>query len=169
MLNYKDAARLLNKIQDKFEFEKGLDKGDDVTNPLACNPNNAEEVVDENLISKSNSDSEKLKQHTLYRMKPIQNNSKTGNFFQMEHKPKHDHQYEIAFNNLHEIPDEELGEDPFMSLAEKWLGSTDQLKEQSVKNALTFETYLHRRIVEEAKKKGYDGIKYGSKFIQAIK
>ncbi len=176
MMDYKDAARILNKIQDKFEFEQNLNTG----NPEAIKPldDNGEvypstsdntDTVDENLIEKPSDINTNTKKFTLYRSKPIQNNSKNGNFFLMDHQPRFDHQYDIEFHNLYEIPDEELGTDMFNTLAEKWLGNLDQLKEQSVKNALTYETYLNRRIHEEAKKKGFDGIKYGSKLIQSIK
>ncbi len=153
-LDKKDAARILNKIQDRHEFE----------NEIATDGQIEETELDNSLdLPKKN------KEMVVYRAKPIDNKSKSGNFFLMDKKPRYDHEYTLEFDNLYEIEDDYFGDkDPVTCLAEKWFGDLDTLKETATKNVLSFENYIYRKVATEAANRGYDGIKYGSKYIQAI-
>jgi hypothetical protein len=141
LMDYKDAARILNKIQDKFEWD-------------------GEKQLQE---TESNKNSVTME---LYSNKPIDKRSKCGNFMIPDNKKGYDHKYEIEFDNLHDFNTE--NNNPIEALAEEWLGNLNTLKEESVKHVLTYETYLLRKLAEEAKKRGYDGISYNNKIIQTI-
>lgn len=141
LMDYKDAARILNKIQDKFEWD-------------------GEKQLQETETNKNSVTME------LYSNKPIDKRSKCGNFMIPDNKKGYDHKYEIEFDNLHDFNTE--SNNPIEALAEEWLGNLNTLKEESVKHVLTYETYLLRKLAEEAKKRGYDGISYNNKIIQTI-
>ena len=150
LLDKNDASRVLNKIEDKYNWEQELD-----AQPVLPEIEEVEEVKNNKTLE-------------LYSSKPISKNTKSGNFLIDTIKPSFDNKYGIEFENLYEMSDEECGTNPIESLARKWFPNYEELKMEAVKNALTHETYVLRKIFNEAKKKGFDGIKYGSNFVQTI-
>jgi len=148
-----DAARILNKIQDKYNWENNLDadyniKSDDIQEDVE-DPKNAKSL-------------------TLYSSKPFAPNNKVGNLLIDKMKPEFKHAYQFEFENLYEMDDSECGDNPIESLGKKWFGDYDNFKMEAARAVLAFENYVMKRIYQEALNKGYDGIKYGTKFVQTI-
>jgi hypothetical protein len=108
----------------------------------------------------------------VFKTKPINTKAKTGDFLILTQKDGFKYKYELQFENLLEITNDELhGLDyPTEAPLIKWQeGSTpESLKAKAKESALTYELYLSRTVNQEAKRKGYDGIQYGDKFVQII-
>lgn len=172
-LNKNDAARILNKIQDKFDFEQNFnpEKDDILTFDNirdSFKTNITDETPSEDLMT-FDTVRNNPKTLTLYKNQPINTKSKTGDFLSINPSKNFSHKYVISFNNLLEISEEDLKKynSPIQHLVEKWFSGRN-LKEESVKNALTQEIHTYRSVNEMAKKRGYDGIQYGNKFVQTI-
>lgn len=183
-LGVNDAARVLNKVQDKYDFETNFNpETDDILtfdslknsdqyhnfdkdSTLSSNPNIQEE---ENETMDFATVKNNPKTVSLYKGKPINTKARTGDFLTQEQKKNFNHKYDIQFENLLEISEEELKNyaSGIDYIVEKWFQGVN-MKEESVKHALTQETHTYRQINEKAKKLGYDGIKYGDKFYQII-
>lgn len=175
-MDYLDSARILNKIQDRYSWEQTLEtptntvsgaEGMETINPDVNTDNNSNgNISDVDETTNNKVDKKALK---LFRVKPIKENSKTGNFFVLEHKPRHDHEFDVEFDNLFEMNDQDIKDnDPITSLAEMWFGNLKQVQEDATKRVLDFNGYICEKISEEAKKRGFDGIKYGTKFLQTV-
>lgn len=198
-MDFKDCARILNQIQDKFDFINGNLMDDDVlsfstyTEPnFITNPKSntspimntssdvntetikpitdvAEELsLEEELMDYNNVRNNK-KTLLLYKNKPLDQKARTGDFLNQTKERGHKHEYNIDFDNLFEIEDNEISryKSPIDCILEKWFNGMN-LKEESVKNLMTQEVYAYRIINEKAKKMGYDGIKYGDKLVQIV-
>jgi hypothetical protein len=179
-MDSKDAARVLNKIQDKYDFETNFDpESDDILNFDKFTKNSPEysnfdvdkdgAIKEEDEIMDFSAVKNNPKTLTCYKSQPINTKAKTGDFLVTEKKKNFNHKYDINFDNLLEIKDEELQNyaSPIDYIVEKWFAGVN-MKEESVKKALTQETHTYREINEKAKKMGYDGIKYGKKFLHLI-
>ena len=189
MLNAKDAVRVLNKIQDIFEYEQ---------------QSNIEEVVSQNIFNTRNgadsgiSDSEflatlegaldddkreilhsgdegvvgkKKKMIIGYRRTPIVDNSKIGNFFTLEPIEGYK-KYEIEFDNLLDTNDMDAifqkGISPVFILAKKWFPNIE-FDKIGKKYKINSDALINRAVAEKALVMGYDGIKYGDIIIQGLK
>lgn len=183
-LDHKDACRILNKIQDIYEYKQS---NDNITNVV--------EVITQDVINYENdkdsgvSDSEflaTLEENNInlteenksvntnkiiaYRDKPIKENSVVGNFFNLEPNEKCD-KYEIEFDNLLDF--DKMGvpiknsQNPMDILAKIWF---PHINFEKLANSydITPSNLKVRAISERAKKSGYDGIKYG-KLVQGFK
>lgn len=152
-LSKEDASRVLNKVQDKYDFENELSSS-------------KEEEINEDV---SDNNSKTLKLYSSFKL-----NEKKMSFLQLEKNENHIHEYEVTFDNLYEVGEDEYQnclkekKDVFEMLAEKWKQTESNLKEDANKYALPYEAYIKKTIYKEAKNKGYDGIKYGNKFVQTI-
>jgi hypothetical protein len=156
-----DGARILNKIQDRHDWEDQIDQETGLT------PVDNSKIKDYQVMDEAKPVSNK-KTMELYRMKPMNEKSATGNFFLYEKKDRYNHKYTIDFDNIYEIPDEKIkGDDPINSLAEEWF-DMNNIREEAAKKVVHYDDYIVKKIAEEAKKRGYDGIKYGSKYFQSI-
>jgi hypothetical protein len=109
---------------------------------------------------------------TVYKTKPINTKAKTGDFLILTQKDGFKFKYELKFDNLLEITTDELHgkEYPTETPLTKWMeGATpESLKAKAKEAGLTYELYLSRTVNQEAKRKGFDGIQYGDKFVQII-
>ena len=150
-----DASRILNKIQDKYNWENNLD-------------NNFTEKQEDGIQESSEEETKNGKTLTLYSNKPFTPNSKIGNLLIDKQKPSYDKAYQFEFENLLEIDDKECGDNPVENLAKKWFPDYDNFKMEAARAVLTFENYVLKRIYQEAVRKGFDGIKYGTRFVQTI-
>ncbi len=223
-MDFKDAARVLNQIQDRFDFINGGDMNDDmlsfqtyqepnfITNPISNtspilntpstvntevikpitdvdptpnqsdinnididesktirNNNNNNDVHDNGEMMDYDQVRNNKKALVLYKNKPLDQKAKTGDFLNQNKEKGLKHEYNVDFDNLYEIEDDEISKykNPIECILEKWF-SGKNLKEESVKNLMTQEVYAYRIINEKAKKQGYDGIKYGSKLVQVV-
>jgi hypothetical protein len=238
-MDFKDASRILNQIQDRFDFINGDNMGDDllsfqtyqepnfVTNPVSNTspimntpsnvntetlkpitdvdptPNNnpipyTDQINPKDRVDQTQNDNEvdidesktirndngghddgemmdynqvrnNKKALLLYKNRPIDQKAKTGDFLNQTKEKGLKHEYNVDFDNLYEIDDNEINKykTPIDCILEKWFNGMN-LKEESVKNLMTQEVYAYRIINEKAKKLGYDGIKYGSKLVQIV-
>lgn len=168
LLPYQDACRVLNKTQDIYDYEKNFN----VDNDSLLSFDN---VFSEEDISKEENDlnfedvNKNPTELTLYKSKEINKKAKTGDFLITTKKPHFNHEYVIGFENLLEIPQEDLeGFDlPTEAIATKWFKDKN-FKDEATKQALTYEVYLSRLVNQKAEQMGYDGIKYGDNIVQII-
>jgi hypothetical protein len=180
-MNFKDACRLLNKIQDIFEYEQSRSLEEVETQDV---------INQDNQINSGNSDSEFLatleednkniqienptkNQKTIigYRKEPISENSVVGNFFTLAPIDGFD-RYQIDFENL--LDTHELGlvlkksQQPVDILAKIWFPNIN-FEKISSQNNVPSNNLKAKAIAEKAMKYGYDGIKYGDNLIQGLK
>jgi hypothetical protein len=178
MLPAKDASRVLNKIQDIYEYKKAQEGLEfDVLN----------NVEDEDFITYLESelddptkeflhsgmkkvDGKNKKKVKGYRKDVINEKSNSGNFFSV--KPIDGYiEYEIEFNNLLDTNDFGLSyskeEAPTMKLAKIWFPNFD-FEKLADKLEVDQGKLINRTICEKAKKMGYDGIKYGDVILQGL-
>jgi len=175
-MNHKDACRVLNKIQDIYEYEQsqGLEEvqvqdtinfyGDDENQFL----NSLEE---DNTALQTESPSKNQKTIVGYRKNPIKENSVVGNFFTLKPVEGYD-KYEIDFENLMDTNSLGVtykdGQDPVDILAKSWFPNInfEKLSSEHSTDAINIKT---KAVAEKAMKMGYDGIKYGNSIIQGLK
>lgn len=181
-MNEKDACRVLNKIQDIYEYEKarGLEEitNNDVINDENDDNNNFTDrkefmtsLEEDNTNVQSEKPSANAQTIIAYRQAPIKENSSVGNFFTL--KPFDGYsKYEINFDNL--LDTDSLGivykdsQDPTDILAKVWFPNINFEKISEQYNT-TSVNLKNKAITEKAMKMGYDGIKYGDKLIQGLK
>jgi hypothetical protein len=184
-MNHKDACRLLNKIQDIYEYEElhGLEEVRTVQNSI-----NTENDIDSDGSSRMNDDflsiledvnsQIQMAEPTLnpktmqaYRKDPINDKSVVGNFFLQKPVDGFD-KYEIEFDNL--LDTDELGlsfksdQEPVDIVAKFWFPNINFEKLAEVYKT-TSNNIKNKAIAERARKLSYDGIKFGESYIQGLK
>lgn len=176
-LNGKDTARVLNKIQDIYEYEQqtGMENMGEVVVQNTINDENEsqpEKSFDDFIgeiesIEPTKGDGCKV---VAYRQNPIMENSAIGNFFLLTPQQGYS-KYEIDFENLldtNELGLDLTGRNPVDTLAKNWFPNVD-FESASKPYKYTPEQMKNKAISEKAKKMGYDGIKYGDIMIQGLK
>lgn len=167
----KDAARVLNKIQDIYEYEQQKK----IEEVVAQDQINAMQEVDffESLqldVAETKATKSKKKKMKAYRQSDIKENSTVGNFF-MPKQTDGFKEYEIEFNNLLDTDDMGLimrpDSPPTSTLAKTWFPNIE-FEKVAKKYNVRPESIMNRAISEKAKKLGYDGIKYGDVLIQGF-
>jgi len=177
----KDAARILNKVQDIYEYEE-QHKVEEVVGQDIINANNDEdpnvsyseflESLEKHNESFQNDNGVKNQKKIIgYRKDPIKENSVVGNFFTLEPIEGFD-KYEIEFDNLLDVDDLGLKSNkkisPIDALVLIWFPHID-FEKISSENNIDSMNLKNKAITEKAKKFGYDGIKYGKKLLQGLK
>lgn len=168
-MNGKDGARILNKIQDIYEYEQQLEL-EETVNADAINMRNdidteIDDGFDDNLIVPTDPNNVKV---FAFRNGDINENSVIGNFF-MTNPNQDSNKYEIDFDNLLEIDQNILGNgNPVEILFSVWFPNVniDKLCEKYDIEPLNLKNLM---IKNKAEKLGYDGIKYGENMIQGFK
>lgn len=180
-LNKEVACRILNKIQDIFEYEQSQNMEEIVSNN-SINSNNEKDsgishteflsTLEEDNIDIQNENPTSNQQTLIgYRKDPIKENSIVGNFFMLKPNDGYD-KYEIEFDNL--LDTDSLGivykdsQQPIDILAKIWFPNIN-FEKISEKNNIPSINLKNKAISIMAKKKGYDGIKYGDKILQGLK
>jgi hypothetical protein len=183
-LNEKDAARVLNKIQDIYEYEQARNL-EEVESQGAINyyDNNAQSgegnsntfldsLEEDNLALQNEKEAEKNEKTIIgYRKDPLKENSVVGNFFALKPIDGYD-KYQIDFSNL--LDTQALGvaykdgQEPVDILAKSWFPHVnfEKLSEQYNVPSINLK---NKAIAEKAMKMGYDGIKYGDTLVQGLK
>jgi len=183
-LNEKDACRVLNKIQDIYEYEQARNL-EEVEDQDAINyyDNNAESgkgnsntefldsLEEDNLTAQSEAPSKNEKTIIAYRKEPIKENSVVGNFFILKPIDGYD-KYQIDFENL--LDTNALGvtykdgQQPVDILAKNWFPhiNFEKLSKQYDVPSINLK---NKAIAEKAHALGYDGVKYGDTLIQGLK
>jgi hypothetical protein len=181
-LNDKDACRLLNKIEDIFEYEQAHNVEEVVNNDVINDENNPDNnytdqkefltaLEEDNAEIQAEKPSANAQSVIAYRKEPIRENSVVGNFFTLEPLNGFS-KYQIEFENL--LDTNALGvtykdsQQPVEIMAKIWFPNVnfDKLAEKYSVDALNLK---NKAIAEKAMKMGYDGIKYGDKLIQGLK
>jgi len=149
------AARILNKIQDLYEYEN-IQKG---KNPDVFNLESLSEI---DIKTEANP----IEEIIGYRKDPVVKDSIIGNFF-MTIPVSGYKKYTISFDNILDIKDLNLnlktGQSPIYELSKIWFPHYDFSKGNEDENNLRCAA-----IALMAKKMGYDGIKYSENLIQAL-
>ena len=178
----KDACRLLNKIQDIYEYEQAHELEEVVNNDVINdenNPNNnftdrsefLSSLEEDNAAVQAEKPSTNPKSLLAYRKDPIKENSVVGNFFALNPIDGYS-KYQIDFDNL--LDTNALGvafkdgQQPADILAKIWFPHVNFEKLSEQYNT-TSANLKNKAIAEKAMKMGYDGIKYGDKLIQGLK
>lgn len=175
-LNERDAARVLNKIQDIYEYEQsqGLEEVEiqDTINHYGDDENQFLDALEEDNLALQTEETEKNQQTIIaYRREPIKENSVVGNFFTLNPINGYS-KYEINFDNL--LDTNALGvtykdsQEPVDILAKSWFPHINFEKLSNQYNVPS-STLKNKAVAEKAMKMGYDGIKYGETLIQGLK
>ena len=181
-LSDKDANRVLNKIQDIWEYEQANGVEEVVNNDIINDENDIDNnytdrneflasLEEDNLSVQTEAPSKNEQTITAYRKEPIKEKSSVGNFFTLKPINGYD-KYEIDFDNLLDTNALGIsymnGQEPVDILAKSWfpnvnfekLGNQYKVPSINLKN---------KAVAEKAMKMGYDGIKYGDSIIQGLK
>lgn len=182
-MNDRDACRLLNKIQDIYEYEQlhGLEEVRGLQNTI-----NTENSIDSDgssrmdflsIMEDANSQIQ-MSEPTLnpktvqaYRKDPIKDNSSVGNFFLLKPVDGFD-KYEIEFDNLLDV--DELGvsfktdQEPVDIVAKFWFPNIN-FEKLAEAYKTTSNNIKNKAIAEKARRMNYDGIKFGESYIQGLK
>jgi len=165
-LNGKDACRILNKIQDIYEYEQaqGMEEVEvqDTINQYGDDENQFLKTLEEDNI---NIPSEKDEKNVVtlygYRKEPIKENSVNGNFF-LSNPVDGYSKYQIDFENLFDMQGTGVsykdGQNPVDILSKLWFPHVNFEKLSKNYNTNS-ENVKYKAIAEKAKSLGYDGIK----------
>lgn len=180
-LNFKDACRLLNKIQDIFEYEEQQKMEEVVAQDIINSENQSDSGVsnseflatleENNLGVQTETPSKNQQTVIAYRREPIKENSVIGNFFTLN-PVEGFNKYEIDFDNLLDIHSLGItykdGQEPVDILAKVWFPhiNFEKLSEQYSVPTINLK---NKAIAEKAQIMGFDGIKHGDKLIQGLK
>ncbi|MFW6242854.1 MAG: hypothetical protein ACOC2W_01720 [bacterium] len=177
-MNDKDACRLLNKIQDIYEYEENQknENVDEVVVQDVINQHNEidnyfDSLEEENENVKDDNYAGNNKTIVAYRKEPIKENSVVGNFFTLKPIDGFD-KYEIDFENL--LDTNELGlsymqsQNPVDILAKTWFPHIN-FEKISQMHGISPDNLKAKVIAFKANKLGYDGVKYGDSIIQGLK
>jgi hypothetical protein len=181
-LNDKDASRILNKIQDIYEYEQAHNMEEIVNNDVINDENGNDIIYTDRkefltALEEDNTDIQEEKPSVnpqsiiAYRKEPIKENSVVGNFFTLNPIDGFN-KYQIDFDNL--LDTNALGvtykdsQQPTDILAKIWFPhiNFEKLSEQY---NMTSENLKNKAITEKAMKMGYDGILYNNKLLQGLK
>lgn len=171
-----DACRLLNKIQDIYDYEKSRELEEvevqDTINTYRDDENQfLNSLEEDNALVQSEIPSVNQQTIIAYRKEPIKENSVVGNFFTLN-PVKGYSRYQIEFDNL--LDTNSLGvtykdsQEPVDILSKVWFPHVN-FEQLSKEYNIPVANIKNKAIAEKAMKMGYDGIKYGDTLIQGLK
>ncbi len=187
MLSQKEAIRVLNKIQDIYEYENqenimevvaqtqinGMNDidsaGTDGTTFLEAIKSELEDD-DREILHNTKLSGKKTKKITGYRKKEVNEKSIAGNFFSLKPVDGYN-KYEMEFDNILNTNDLDLSFksdiNPVSVLANNWFPNID-FDKISKNHNVTPDSLINRAVAEKAKQMNYDGIKYGDIMVQGL-
>lgn len=180
-LDSKDACRILNKIQDIYDYEE-QQKMEEVLAQDVINAENEKNstggysqflnnLEEDNIHIQKEKPSKNEQTIVAYRKDPIRENSVIGNFFTLSPIEGYS-KYEIDFENL--LDTNSLGlnykesQVPAEILAKIWFPHVN-FEKLSEEYSIPSLNLKNKAIAEKAQMMGYDGIKYGDTLIQGLK
>lgn len=185
ILSQKDSIRILNKLQDIFDYENQedimevvgqdhiniknqQDSGVSTSEFLATLE--SESIGDEDDNIEILHDNKKGKKITGYRKKDINEKSIVGNFFSLKKSDGYN-KYDMDFESLLDTNDMNITfkteSSPVSILCKNWFPNID-FDKIAKKYDVTSESIMNRAVAEKARKLGYDGIKYGDIMVQGL-
>lgn len=181
-MNFKDACRILNKIQDIYEYEQSRSLEEITTQADILNQENQtnsgvsdseflSSLEEDNKVIQTENPSKNQKTIIAFRKEPISENSVVGNFFTLN-PIEGFNKYQIDFDNL--LDTNELGlsykksQQPVDILAKIWFPNIN-FEKISSQNNISSNNLKAKAIAEKAIKLGFDGVKYGDSLIQGLK
>lgn len=181
-INFKDACRLLNKLQDIHEYEEARQMEEVVAQDAINIVDNDKDAgfSDEEFLSSLEEDNSvvqeenpSLNKKTLiaYRKEPIKENSVVGNFFML--KPQDGFgKYEIQFDNLLDVGKLGItykdGQVPVEILAKIWFPNVN-FEKISGQYDISSVNLMNKAVANQAMKMGFDGILYNDTLVQGLK
>lgn len=174
-MSNKDACRLLNRIQDIYDYDEQQGMEEVVTQNIinANNDSDGDASYAEFLESLEdiNETSKNPQMIKAYRKGGIMENSTIGNFFTLNPSEGFD-EYEIDFENLLDTDDLDINysekKTPIEVLCSVWFPHIN-FDDLSKKQGVDVMNLKNKAVSEKARKNGYDGIKYGDKLLQGFK
>jgi hypothetical protein len=151
------AARALNKIQDRYEFENTQES--------------KFEPISKYLKKPEINWYESLKNVTyiVYRKETVKENSESGNFFMFK-KKENMIKYKVEFDNLMYIPIHLM--DNTNELPTVWLGKKllpeKNYEEMARLHNISIQNLINKDIANKIKELGFDGINYGDRILQTL-
>lgn len=152
------AARALNKIQDKYDFEANMESK---LEPISSYLKKPQIHWYESL---------KNVEYIAYRKDTIKDKSESGNFFYMDKKDPDMNKYKIKFDNLMYIPThlmDDTREIPTIWLAKKLMPNAN-FEQVAQANNVSIQSLVNREIAKKVKEFNFDGINYGDKILQTL-
>jgi hypothetical protein len=175
-LDENSAIRMLNKIQDIYEYEEQKKMEEVVAQGVINDFNDKESGISNNefLAMLENSGEKKESNNKMklfaYRKGGIKENSAIGNFFILNPEQGYE-KYEIEFDNILDIDQNNPNFDkskPIDYLLGSWFPNID-FEKTSEPFSIPVNELKYMAVSEKAKNMGYDGIKYGDLMIQGLK
>jgi len=174
-LNFNDACRVLNKIQDIYEYEQSQNI-EEVETQDTINQYGDDENQFLNSLEEDNNEVQKEVSSTNpqtiigYRKEPIKNNSVIGNFFSLNPIEGFD-KYQIDLENLFDTQATGIAykdsQNPIDILSKIWFPHVN-FEKLAEKYDIDSDNLKHKAIAHKAKEMGYDGIKF-DKIIWGLK
>lgn len=175
----KDACRLLNKIQDIYEYEQkksmeevvAQDQINDINEPNDDGSRFLNIMEDDNMVVQSGETSTNPKRLIGYRRDPIRENSVVGNFFLLQ--PTEGFQpYEIELDNLLDLGQMGVvlkdGQEPVDILSKIWFPNVN-FEKLGEAWGMDVKNLKNKAVATKAMKMGYDGIKHNDTLLQGLK
>lgn len=173
-VNSRDGSRILNKIQDIYEYEQSQEMEEvEVQDTINYYGDDENQFLKELEISNKELNEGEPNNTTVigYRKDPIRENSVVGNFFLLKPQDGFD-KYEIEFDNLLDTTALGVtykdGQEPVDILAKSWFPNIN-FEKISSEQGIPAINLKNKAVAEKAIDMGYDGIKYGDTLIQGLK
>jgi len=190
-LNSKDACRILNKIQDRLDFKKEygikspstFNMMDTIQNELSnlyqpkqqaqyLGPDKEQEIEKQKENLDFNDVTNKVV--TLYSVRPFDKGNTSGFIMSFTKDKGYDKEYEILFDKVLYVPNEEMElHDPFY-LAGMYILDPNFEKDPTMIKKMASDVnqvyahFIKNRLNGFAKRAGYDGINFGDKLMLII-
>ena len=160
-LDFLDSCKILNKIQDIFEY-KELQNLEEIVSQDTINFYQDDDTQFLNSLESSNMEYDKNPIVLYgYRKKPIKENSQNGNFFLSSPIDGFD-KYQIEFDNLFDMDNNGIsyknGQNLVDILSKFWFPNVN-FKELNKESNINSDRIKERAIILKAKSLGFDGIK----------
>lgn len=157
----KQAIALLSQMQERHELDEQLEAGINPVTPQLNFPAEQLAAAPE-LVSSPQS-------VTLFGRMEAEEGARKGELFSTNQLGFHRYQFIVDFDNLLLVPAEAINSElsPAANMYEIWNKGVDAAR-AALNVSLNREDYLRQAVQRQARQKGYDGIQYGTDWVQLI-